>query len=119
METSLGERLDKNELVTDLSRLGPFNDALLKLVLKKVKTKDNIGKILWPANQSSENDFASKLRQKIDKQLIENNQNHVKFPNDFTHGLMCKHILESSAQNDANSFDYLKAGKWKIHAKVK
>ena len=66
------------------------NSTQLKEILSEIKRCKFYGDIKWPVN--IDQDSNKKLMDEIKAQLKANNNEFTRFPNDFTHALLSRHV---------------------------
>jgi hypothetical protein len=71
-----------------------YSTECLKEILNDVKEKKFYGDIKWPINHTS-----SELVDDIETQLEANNNEFTRFPSDFIHAQMSKHVYEYDKLN--------------------
>lgn len=90
--------IQQNDLILDLTSLSTIKNETLDFILDNVKKITNIGKIKW--NKTALNESFKPKIDKIEKQLIKNNEQFTCYPSDFIHCLMSYHVYTDTAKQN-------------------
>jgi len=102
---NLLDKLKKNDcslVAVDLQNQNLTKEEIVK-IHQRLENNNVVGNIKWGKNAQMVE--IKETAEKIEKKIINNNQNYKHHPNDLIHGLLCSHAFTESKAGESVQFD--------------